>query len=83
MLFSVNTVYVLVTCDVGFEIPVINQLKIINSVKEVIGVIGIYDIIIKLESEHSEDFKNTITLKIRKISNIRTTLTLTVLESQE
>lgn len=78
-----STVYVMITCDVGFEEPVINQLKAIDLVKEVIGVIGTYDIIVKLESENSEDFKNTITSKIRKIPNIRSTLTLSVVQSQK
>jgi len=77
-----NIVYVLITCDVGFEEPVINQLKTIDLVKEIIGVMGTYDIIVKLESKNSEDFKNIMTSKIRKISHIRTTLTLTVIESQ-
>jgi DNA-binding Lrp family transcriptional regulator len=74
-------VYVMITCDVGFEEPVINQLKTIDLVKEIIGVMGIYDIIVKLESENSEDFESVMTSKIRKIPNIRTTLTLTVAES--
>ena len=76
-----SMVYVMITCDVGFEEPVINQLKTIDLVKEIIGVIGIYDIIVKLESENSEDFESVMTSKIRKIPNIRTTLTLTVAES--
>lgn len=78
-----SIVYVMITCDVGFEKSVINQLNAIDGVKEVIGVMGTYDILVKLESENSEDFKSTITSKIRKIPNIRTTLTLTVVESQE
>ena len=78
-----SIVYVLITCDVGFEEPVINQLKTIDLVKEVIGVMGTYDMIVKLESENLEDFQSVMTLKIRKIPNIRTTLTLTVIESQE
>jgi len=78
-----SIVYVLITCDAGFEEPVINQLKTIDLVIEVIGVIGTYDILVKLESENSEDFKSVMTSKIRKIQNIRTTLTMTVVESQE
>ncbi|KER05861.1 putative homocitrate synthase protein [Marine Group I thaumarchaeote SCGC AAA799-E16] len=78
-----SIVYVMITCDVGFEEPVINQLKTIEGIKEVIGVIGTYDIIIKLESSDLENLKNIIPSKIRKIQNIRTTLTLSVIESQE
>ena len=78
-----SIVYVLITSDVGFEKAVMEQLKAINLIKEVIGVIGTYDIIVKLESGNQKDFESIMTSKIRKILNIRTTLTLTVVESQE
>jgi len=42
-----------------------------------------YDILVKLESDNPDDLKNIIPSKIRKILNIRTTLTLLVVESQE
>lgn len=73
----------MITCDVGFEEPVINQLKTIEGITEIVGVIGIYDIIIKLKSNDSDSLKNIVSSKIRKIQNIRTTLTLSVIESQE
>ncbi len=67
----------------GFEKAVITKLKTVDLVKEIIGVMGTYDILVKLESENSDDFKSIITLKIRQIPNIRTTLTLMVVDSQE
>ena len=73
-----NIVYVLITCDVGSEKSVITELKTINLVKEAEGVMGTWDILVKLESNNSDELKNIIPLKIRKIPNIRTTLTLTV-----
>jgi len=78
-----SIIYVMIVCEVGFEKSVIAELKIINLVKEIKGVIGEYDILVKLESNNSDELKNIIPLKIRKIPNIRTTLTLTVIESQE
>jgi len=77
-----SIVYVLITSDLSFEKAVITQLKTIHLVKEVIGVMGTYDILVKLESKSSDDLRNVITLQIRKIPHIRTTLTLAV-ESQE
>jgi len=74
--------YVLIACDGGFEKSIINQLKTIEFVKEVKGVMRIYDILVKLESENS-DLKDVIPSKIRQTPNIRTTLTLTVIESQK
>lgn len=75
--------FVLITYDSGFEPTFITELKTINSVKEVIHVWGSYDILVKLEGENSNDLKNIITSKIRKIPHIKTTVTLSVLESQE
>ena len=78
-----SIIYVLIVCDVGFEKSIFSELKTINLVKEVKEVIGEYDILVKLESNDSDELKNIIPSKIRKIPNIRTALTLTVIESQE
>ncbi len=75
--------FVLVTCDMGSEKSVIDKLKTINLVKEVNQVWGSYDVLVKLEGDNSNDLKNIITSKIRKIPHIKTTVTLSVLESQE
>jgi len=74
-----SMLFVLITCDSGFEPSFIVELKTINLVKEVIWVWGTYDILVKLEGENSSDLKNIITSKIRKIPHIKTTITLTVL----
>jgi len=75
--------FVFITCDMGFEKSVIDELKTINLIKEVNWIWGSYDILVKLEGANSNDLKNIITSKIRKIPHIKTTVTLTVLESQE
>jgi DNA-binding Lrp family transcriptional regulator len=73
----------MITCDMGSEESVIAKLKTINSVKEVNQVWGSYDVLVKLEGDNSNDLKNIITSKIRKIPSISTSITLTVIESQE
>ena len=78
-----SVVYVMMTCDVGFEKYVIDQLKAIDLVKEIKEVMGEYDILAKLESDNPDELENIISSKIRRISNIKTTLTLTVVWSQE
>ena len=75
--------FVLITCDVGSEQSIIAKLKTINSVKDVKGVMGLYDILVRLEGSNSDELKNIITSQVRKIPNISTSLTLTVIESQE
>ncbi len=73
-----TTAYVLINCDMGYEAEIIDELKQIKDVKEVHGVYGAYDILVKAESAHVENLRETITWKIRKLNNIRSTLTLMV-----
>ena len=74
--------YVLINCELGSEDSVISQLKSVEGVKEVHGTFGAYDILVKIESDKVETLRETITWKIRKIDNIRSTLTLMGIESQ-
>ena len=74
--------YVLINCEIGSEEQVITALKNIDSVKEVHGTFGAYDILAKIESPQVEDLRETITWKIRKIDKIRSTLTLMGIEGQ-
>ena len=41
--------YVLISCDLGFDAEIIDELKQVGDVKEVRGVFGVYDIVVKLE----------------------------------
>jgi len=77
------TAYVLISCDLGFDAEIIHEIKQLEDVKEVHGVFGAYDILVKLESANVENLKDTITWKIRKLSRVRSTLTLMAIEGQE
>ncbi|CDI05873.1 Lrp/AsnC ligand binding domain-containing protein [Candidatus Nitrosotenuis uzonensis] len=74
--------YVLINCELGSEQTVINQVKQIAEVKEVRGVFGAYDILVKIETASVERLREIITWKIRKIDKIRSTLTLMGVEGQ-
>ena len=74
--------YILINCEIGSEEQVITVLKNIDSIKEVHGTFGAYDILAKIESPQVEDLRETITWKIRKIDKIRSTLTLMGIEGQ-
>ena len=76
------TAYVLINCELGSEESIIQQLKNIDSVIEVHGTFGAYDILAKIESSTVEMLRETITWKIRKIEKIRSTLTLMGIEGQ-
>lgn len=76
------TAFVLINCELGFEKEVISKLREIDSVKEIQGTFGAYDIIVKVEAESVDSLRETITWKIRKIDKIRSTLTLMVVHGQ-
>ena len=77
------TAYVLISCDLGFDVEIIDEIKQLEDVKEVHGVFGAYDILVKLESANVENLKDIITWKIRKLNRVRSTLTLLTIEGQE
>ncbi len=77
------TAYILINCDMGSEDSVITQLKSIDDVREVHGTFGAYDVLAKISSEKAENIRETITWRIRKINQIRSTLTLMGIEGQE
>jgi len=76
------TAYVLINCELGSEESIIQQLKNIDSIIEVHGTFGAYDILAKIESPTVEALREIITWKIRKIDQIRSTLTLMGVEGQ-
>lgn len=74
--------YVLINCKAGFENSIIQSLIEIPEVKEVEGVLGDYDIFVKLESYSQEDLESIITRQVRKIPNILTTTSFHPIPSQ-
>jgi len=75
--------YVLISCDLGFDVEIIDEIKQLEDVKEVREVFGAYDILVKLESANAEILKDTIIWKIRKLNRVRSTLTLMIAEGFE
>ena len=68
--------YIMITCETGFEEPIMEEIKSIDGVKEIQSTFGAYDIILKMEVPTIESLRDAITYKIRKISKIRATTTV-------
>ena len=75
--------YVLVQCTIGHEMDVLRNLLNIDLVKEAKGTFGYYDILVKIAGQSQNEIDKTITKKIRKIKNVTTTTTLSVIPEQE
>lgn len=77
-----QTAFVLVNCDLGTETDVIGKLRCMDSVKEVHGTIGVFDIVAKIENFEREKIRETITQNIQKAEHVRSTLTLMATPAQ-
>jgi DNA-binding Lrp family transcriptional regulator len=72
--------FVLINAELGTETDLLNQLKNMESVKYVYVLYGAYDLVVKIESPDNETLKKIISNKIRQLKNVRSTLTMTVIE---
>ncbi len=71
-----STAYIMITCQSGSEGIIIDELKSIEGIKEVLGTVGSYDILAKIELPTIESLRDIIESKIRKIPEIRATTTI-------
>jgi len=78
----VEILYILINCDLGSEVDIVNEFMKIPEVKEVRGTYGVYDIFVKLQGDTREALENIITHKIRRIPKIRSTVTLSPILAQ-
>lgn len=72
--------FVLINAELGAETELLNQLKNMESVKYVYVLYGAYDLVVKVEATDNETLKKTISNNIRQLKNVRSTLTMTVIE---
>ena len=72
--------FVLLNVETSSEDNVLKQLKQIGLVEESYVSYGVYDLIVKVKADTMEELKEAVTFKIRKIDQVRSTLTLIMME---
>jgi DNA-binding Lrp family transcriptional regulator len=72
--------YVLINVSSGLEVQVLKNMKKIEGVEEVFVSYGVYDLVAKIKADSMEKLKELITHHLRKIENVRSTLTLILVE---
>ncbi len=77
-----ETAYVFLNCDPGYEETIIKDLKRIDSISEVCGTYGAYDIVAKVEHSERDKLRKIIMWNIRKLEHVRSTLTMMVIQGQ-
>ena len=73
--------FVLLNCDLGAEEYILDELKQVEQVKNAYVTFGAYDIIAEIHGSDQEDFEKTVSMKIRRLSRIVSTMTLNVVKS--
>jgi len=68
----------LISCEIGEEQSLISQLKKISEVKSCLITYGSYDVVAEFVTDTPSQMNEIITSKIRKLQNIRSTITLRV-----
>ncbi|MEM3713323.1 MAG: Lrp/AsnC ligand binding domain-containing protein [Nitrososphaeria archaeon] len=75
-----NIAFVLINTEIGAEKDIAKEILNINGVEEAYVIYGVYDIIAKVKAENLDKLKEIITLKIRRMEKVRSTLTMIVVE---
>jgi len=71
--------FILVNCDMGYEVQTITRLK--ELCDEIQGTYGIYDFVCKLNYDSMESFEQTLQ-NIRHLENITHTVTIHTIPEQ-
>jgi DNA-binding Lrp family transcriptional regulator len=68
--------FVLINCELGAEDYIIEELKLIQQVKSANVTFGAYDIVAEIQAKNSQEFDQTVSQKIRTLSQVVSTMTL-------
>ncbi len=72
--------FVLLNVELGSEDDVLKELRKLSEVTEAYRVYGVYDTIVKVSSDTTEKLKEVVSWKIRRLPNVKSTLTMIAIE---
>mgnify|MGYP001215051689 CR=1 FL=1 len=73
--------FVLLNCDLGAEEFIVEELKKIPQISQAYVTFGAYDVVAEINTDSQEDFDETVSLKIRRLTRVVSTMTLNVINS--
>lgn len=80
---KISQAFVVIHSEQGQEFNVLRNLNHIPEVTEADVVFGFYDVIAKVETTNEKELEKLITKSIRNLKNVKTTMTLNVVNEQE
>ena len=75
--------YVMFNISSGSEDLVLEKLRSIAEVQEAFFSYGIFDLVVKIETDSMEQLKELISHRLRAITNVKSTLTLIQVEERK
>ena len=73
--------FVLLNCDLGAEELIVEELRKISQVSQAYVTFGAYDVVAEINTDSQEDFDETVSFKIRRLTRVVSTMTLNVIGS--
>jgi DNA-binding Lrp family transcriptional regulator len=73
--------FVLLNCDLGAEEFIVEELRKIPQILQAHVTFGAYDVIAEINTDSKEDFDETVSFKIRRLTRVVSTMTLNVIAS--
>lgn len=78
-IYDMSKAFILLNCDLGTEDETIKELLTIAGISFAYKTRGVYDIVVKLNLGSEDELRSTAQ-KIRRINNVRSSLTMLVAE---
>jgi len=72
--------FILINVETGAEERALKQLKSIDGVEESYVTYGVYDLMVRVRADTMDELKDIVTHKIRTSMQVRSTLTLIMME---
>ena len=73
--------FVLLNCDLGAEEYILDELQQVPQIKNAYVTFGAYDIIAEIHAEDQLEFDEIVSMKIRRLARVVSTMTLNVVKS--
>ena len=75
--------YVLINTEPKHMENVVSTLEQLDAVVEIFPVYGVYDVVAKIQAETMEKLKDLVTWKVRSLDDVRSTITMLILEDKK
>ena len=75
--------FVLLNCDLGAEEYILEELKQVNEIENAYVTFGAYDIIAEIHAQTQDEFEKTVSMNIRRLTRVVSTMTLNVVSKDE